>query len=797
MRKRGILLVIVALLVACGGGGSDSAGNESDSVELSIGETTTGSIQTIGEVDWYHFRAVETNSILQLTCGGEDMLPTVDYLVSVYEEDSDGKLLRLWADHAPEDGAQPADLTLNIPIDQPKDIYVTVRDLLDDEAAAEDHYSLLLAYFNQATDNANFSQATALGTVNASGICQTDSVEYKGDVDCFRFSVPDDGVYSVRAQFADSEMTTPVMLEMKIHAEDGTGIYPTAGIDPDTNHFLVYLETGQHFVSVQDKGRDHLDPEHYYSVCINPMTVAEIRQNDDEWVAQQMAEDEISSSLNPKYSAQDALAYQQDQDWYWIDVPAAVGSEIQTLTLTFTDTVPSGNFPFQIVLKHSGGDEILNHEYPSGADGYTVQAKVAEGENVIGILPKVGATVTAGLHYNLSAEIVAVDDGAENGDANDTMATAVPLTLPANGSVDDIGKIAFRGDNDWYRVDVPNDTAPQILGVQFQANAMSDVDYCVEVKDKDGATVAMLSKTIDLDVPTQLATSFYIDAGTDSEYYVKVCDCQNDDGADVSYDLTVTAADIPASVAAPAGLDLGGKPIHYVHETSEREWTVGEFDSLTEAVEVTCIVYTQFQPVFNTNQTLLKVDNLDVNNQFVSDWIAGYVDYQGDQDWYMLDIKPMPPAGGGEIPEQWYYDIEVRLYSPGNTQNQVEYTWKLYRDVAHGSTPPNRMVLERTPSIPTNDFVEDTDGILAGWSSALITTALSATIDQTVPENGEPFWIGNRWQNDRYYLSISDFNYTRISDDQLNPVPDDDWGFDAPYFFQIRLTYHPDDADPD
>jgi hypothetical protein len=61
----------------------------------------------------------------------------------------------------------------------------------------------------------------------------------------------------------------------------------------------------------------------------------------------------------------------------------------------------------------------------------------------------------------------------------------------------------------------------------------------------------------------------------------------------------------------------------------------------------------------------------------------------------------------------------------------------------------------------------------------------------------EAFWIGDRWQNDRYYLSISDFKYTHISEGQLNTEPDDDWGYDAPYFFQVRLIYHPGDSEPD
>jgi hypothetical protein len=212
-----------------------------------------------------------------------------------------------------------------------------------------------------------------------------------------------------------------------------------------------------------------------------------------------------------------------------------------------------------------------------------------------------------------------------------------------------------------------------------------------------------------------------------------------------------------------------------------------------QAVEVTCAVYPQYAPVFNTNNQRLQVPALDANNQFISDWIAGYIDYQGDQDWFVLDIKPMMPAGGAEIPADWYYDIEVRLYSPGS---QVEYTWKLYRDVGHDGTPPNRVVVERTPGTTDIDYVDDRDGIMAAWASPMVSTTPAPAINQIVPSGGDDFWIGDQWQNDRYYLSISDFNYSRVSETQFNPVPDDDWGYDAPYYFQVRLTYHPGESNP-
>lgn len=790
MKKSGFLLFILICLSACSSGnGSDGSSNEVQYMELSLVRESSDAIETVGEVDWYHFRAAETNNVLQLRCNGETSNPQVEFLVTVYEKDADGDLVRLWADHAPEDAALPADLVLNIPIAEPKDLYIAVRDLLDDEAAPQTRYRLQLAYTNPTTDNATFAQATDLHSVGGAGICHTDAIETVADVDCIRFSVPADGVYSVEAAFKDADISTPVRLEMKLYEADGTSIYPAAGETILDTSYRVYLEAGEHFVALQDRGKNDADAFAQYTVCIDPLTVAEMMQNDNELTANAMARD--TGSPHPKYDVQAALGYQQDEDWQVVPVDPPVGTEFTTLKLTFGDTVPAGNnFPFQILLRQDGGSDIMDHEYPAGESKYTVQVRVDPGDHLVAVRPSRGATVTDGLDYLMSVEVIGVEDAAESPpNNNDSLSTADALTTPADTVT---GKIGFRGDNDWYEVEVPNDTNDQILGIAFQAHATSDVEYCVEIMR--GGNRWTLSDTNHLDTATELKTSFYAAAGTESTYFIKVCDCQGDDGDDVAYDLSIATSDI-----APGGavnelvdptLNPEGKPTIYVSETAERSLVSGTFET-GEAVDVTCAVYPQYAPVFKANNQLLKYSSLDVNDQYVSDWIAGFVDYQGDQDWYVLDIEPVIPAGGSEIPEDWYYDIEVRFYTPGS---DVEYTWKLYRDVSRGGAP-NQVVVERTPGTTDIDYVDDRDGIMAAWATSLVTNP-TAAVTQIVPDSGQPFWIGDRWQNDRFYLAVSDFNYTRLNDGSFNPVPDDDWGYDAPYYFQVRLTFHTDVSNP-
>jgi hypothetical protein len=44
---------------------------------------------------------------------------------------------------------------------------------------------------------------------------------------------------------------------------------------------------------------------------------------------------------------------------------------------------------------------------------------------------------------------------------------------------------------------------------------------------------------------------------------------------------------------------------------------------------------------------------------------SGFVDYQGDRDFYRLDLKTLDPA----IPDaQWYYDVEKRLATRAATE---------------------------------------------------------------------------------------------------------------------------------
>ena len=67
MKILGLLIVLVIFFGGCWGSGSDS--DDADTTtELSLNRSVQGNIAAVGEVDWYHFRVVEANNILKVTC---------------------------------------------------------------------------------------------------------------------------------------------------------------------------------------------------------------------------------------------------------------------------------------------------------------------------------------------------------------------------------------------------------------------------------------------------------------------------------------------------------------------------------------------------------------------------------------------------------------------------------------------------------------------------------------------------------------------------------------------------------
>ena len=202
-------------------------------------------------------------------------------------------------------------------------------------------------------------------------------------------------------------------------------------------------------------------------------------------------------------------------------------------------------------------------------------------------------------------------------------------------------------------------------------------------------------------------------------------------------------------------------------------------------------VWTTDQPAFKADTSLMnfraanlaalnitRTDNVDGTVTFDFPWIAGFVDYQGDRDFFQLDLNTLDPANPDA---HWYYDVEIRLATRSTTD--VEYNWKFYRD--HNG---NGIIMDN----PGAD-----DGYKACDGDRDLATGL---IDITTPSGSEEFYVGDLWTTEtpRYYtvyIGMSDFDYVNLptsdpDDPMVNPAPDNDWGYAAPYYFKVTLTYH-------
>jgi len=233
---------------------------------------------------------------------------------------------------------------------------------------------------------------------------------------------------------------------------------------------------------------------------------------------------------------------------------------------------------------------------------------------------------------------------------------------------------------------------------------------------------------------------------------------------------------VPQAVAgAPAGGDT-----RYFNEVEEQ---LGREDS---TVDLELEIFSGNQPHFNADTQALNFRDpaggavRSTANGLTTielPWIAGYIDYQGDRDLFRLDLGPLDPANPDA---QFYYDIEVRLMSAAQTD--VEYTWKFYRD-RNG----NNIVMD-DPTSPDGYFACDGDP----------NPEDNSAIDIDTTGGEQNFWVGHRWseENPLFYFAVQDFNYIQLPTGGPNPLPDDDWGYDTPYYFKIVLTYHPGESNP-
>jgi len=750
-----IIPILMLLLVSCSGSTSDDHG--SGVQELGLNERVSGEIASEGEVDWYHYRAVEANNILQVRCTTETLRPDVDILVGLYQLDTNGNKTMIYADHAPVGSVSPVDLTLNTYINEPKDIYIAVRDLMDDDAS-ENPYYLSLDFAGVPEGNDNFAQAAML-EVDAE-TCPTDSIDSIGDIDCYYFTSTG-GIYDVNVEFS-AFSGTQVQLSVSLYDSEGNLIENQSRINAQSYHLIHYLASGGYYIEIDDYGRDHFDSASTYQVCVNGLSAAEANGNDSMDTATPVA----LGVFNQDYAITGALDYTEDQDWYYVTVPS-VSAGFSVLRVGFAADV---SMEYDISLFDADENQVLSHSYMGGARQYQTQIKLDSSDYYLVVKPGQDASIEQSSPYDINLMALEVSDGAEvSPNDNDTIQTADELSPTSDTASATPGKIGYRGDVDWYRITIPAHADPQILEVYFTA-PISQVQYCVAVMG------SRLEKTLtNLDAATSatnMKTSLMVEPDTaEAVYTFKVYDYQDDNGDDITYTIRTDLKDIPDALPAlAAGSPPYGATVEYYNDATETndETITLELNSVTSRT-------------YGVNTTFLDFDTMATIEEDVPEtglstvtfpWIAGYIDYQDDQDYFLIDIQPLDDS------DSWYYEISVDLYAPAG---DVEYVWKFYPD-----RNDNEILADRTSGY---------DGFMA---SAGDTGINAEVLNITTPAEGENmFWVGRPWRGPAYF-SISDFNYLVDESGGDNTLPDEDWGgYDSqPYYFRVNMIYHTGESYP-
>ena len=765
MKRLGLLIVLVIFFGGCWGSGSDS--DDADTMtELSLNRSVQGNIAAAGEVDWYHFRVVEANNILKVTCSGNHMRPAVDVLVTVYEEDANGNKVRLYAEHAMEDSELPTDIKIYVYIDRPKDIYIAVRDLMDDEASAQPYY-LTIDYQQPAEGNESFAQATPL-VVDDADTCQTDNISAIGDLDCFRFDTPGNGIYAVKVDFTPFAGGTDVDLGIELYDADGELLDTLTSGQGNFFQMLPGLDEGRHYIVIKDQGQDDFDSASHYEVCVESVAVDEIYTNDTAAAAAAMTYD----SGTRTFSAEGAIAYAGDEDWYALPVSNLGTVGLKVLNVHFDDAADDSLvFNYQLGLQDDGENSLLSHTFVSRSSAYSAQIMSGSGDHLLVVKAAEVQKSTVQAPYTVSVEVLDIDDPPEiQGDGNNTLGTADALT---SGVAAD-GKIAFRGDEDWYRIDVDTST-PKILEIFLETSAAGRVEHYLSLM-RDG----VIKKTHDADGsdgPTELKTSVWVPRSTaaphTATYLIKISDYQNDEGDDMSYSLVANVLGIPATI--PDGPATSPTYFDEISEGNGSNFVEVELET-TSLVQASFKADTALLDFRNGGAGITQTANPDGTTTISFPWIAGNIDYQGDQDWFQIAMQTLDPNNPDD---QWYYDVEVRLVAGAATD--VEFVWKYYRD-----SNDNKFLVDR----PTEN-----DGYIGCVGDQDPTD--NSIIDIDTQTLADDLWVGDGWSG-MYYFAVSDFNYVSLPGTfEPNPRPDDDWGYNPAYYFKVTLVYHPGLARPE
>lgn len=754
-----LILLIMALFIA--GCGSDSSDNGSSIVEIPVqnsdvisSKTVNGRIATVGEVDRYFVNLAETGRNVQIKCVSETVRSDVELLVNVFEENSQGELVMVAGDHGPVDSQLKYNVKVSVFVDTPKKLYINVRDLMDDDSSSHD-YTISASYEAAPDGNGTFESAADLTT---GGDAVRDFIGSADDTDCFHIQAAHDGVYDIYADF-DRASGSDVRLQFQIFDEQGNLIEARNQGNVTKSHLIHYLEAGNYYVLVNDQGKDDFDNLSYYEISVDEFEGVEAMGNDTPGTATVPGTSEFSGSID----------YFEDIDTYAVDTDV-VGT-IKVMDLAFESDIP---FDYLIELHETIAETTtvaFSHQYKGGENGdgtymATLKLDNAGSYNMV-VRPVSGASVATRCPYTVTMDVTGITDADEAGDGNNVESDAIDLS----GDASHTGKVAYRGDSDWYAVTFPlNPTTQQVLSLDLDVPVSNLVQYAMKITCSAPSLEKIVFNSNDEMRDVDLKTGILVPMGTGNvTYSIKVYDFQNDNGdKDKEFILGWSVTNVLTT--APAACPKDGGATVYHNENDE--------SGLTETVSIEYSDSTEAQFKVDTQTLSLgspDTSSIPVTVQFP--WISGYIDYQNDEDWFRLDLTNPLIA----LDDEWYYTINVEFYA---ANSEVEYTWEYRPDSDGDSSVSTRLCNENA--------LYCNEGIQAVSNDETITPNI---VDTNLEDTGN-LWIGKGsetgsiWKR-KVLFRISDFNYVKTDETTWNPNPDNDWGYDdAPYYFRVTVKYY-------
>lgn len=818
MKKYVLLCIVLLFGFACS---SDSPSNSSNYTELEVADShvtsskrLTGEIGEAGEVDLYRVHLTQTNRNVQIKCtqkldddvdiSGDQQELTL--LLQIYEEDADGNFVMVAGEQAVEGSPLPADMKQSVYVDRVKDLFIHVRDLMDDDGSQRPYY--ISATYETPPDGNDSLGSSETVTLAVDGNGAVDEIGAVGDVDYFKFDIGTAGVYDISVAY-DEFLGSGMELSMTLTSQpDGTAVDERSIENTGTVHMIHYLEAGSYAVALDDEGRDDFSPTSMYTINVETASVAEVMEND--------TPSSVEGEAMPE-TVIGSLGYFEDQDWY--PVVQAAGGDLSVLEMTFT---PTDSLTYKVSVYELNDPAAFDSSVdtplfvrniiPSLHGALQATIKLDRSlDYFIMVTAASGSDIDEGKAYTLALETANIDDnwdetGDPDGDGHDSNddsseATALPQTTGSQG------KIAYRGDKDWYTFTTPNEDSQVLtvyLDVPGSLEAPPEVQYGFEIYEN------LVSEPLKRVVPSvasrravDLKTGIRIDA--DTTYFIKVYDVQNNDSDDAFYTLTWDVGVAETPVTDPDG----GTPDYYA-ETAEdgnadhqitilKPTEINEYDRDTYNVKTDALRLSgEANGGLGDDMTFTEGVGY---RQYRSKWLTGYVDYQGDEDWFGMDLTA--PPGDVALAEgtSWYYTIDLELYSD---ESPVEFILEYLPD-SDGDQAMNSRECDEFDPDPDNRVIfcngkqsslfDDTPDVLDAPMTKSIT---SANIVNTVDTS---LWIGsgdpNPWEG-LVYFRVRDFYHIYLDENRtvLNPDPDDDWSVTNPYYFRVTLKFYSGSSRP-